>query len=215
MAGGIFNPDNWFYRSTEKLVDLVFLSVFWLACSIPVVTVGPSTAALYNAAVRCIRGDERNSWGVFLRTFRTELKTGVLATLAVLPAAVALIFLQGLIYQTAVTAAGAALYMAYQVFLLLPLGIFSYLFPVLSRFTFRTGGLLLNSAKLAVAHLPSTAALGLLLALAIWVCSFLPLLAVVLPAVVALLQSVFLERIFRPYILAQRGEEPEGEEEQP
>lgn len=213
MAGGIFDPDNWFYRSTEKLVDLVFLSVFWLACCLPVVTIGPATAALYNAAVRCIRGDERNSWGVFLRTLRSELKVGVLATLAVLPAAVLLAFLQGLLYQTVGTAQGALLYMAYQVFLLLPLGMVSYLFPVLSRFTFRTGGLLLNSAKLAVAHLPSTAALGLLLGLAIWVCSFLPLLAVVLPAVLALVQSLFLERIFRPYILAQRGGEPEGPEE--
>ena len=213
MAGGIFDPDNWFYRSTEKLVDLVFLSVFWLACCLPVVTIGPATAALYNAAVRCIRGDERNSWGVFLRTLRSELKVGVLTTLAVLPAAVLLAFLQGLLYQTVSTAQGALLYMAYQVFLLLPLGMVSYLFPVLSRFTFRTGGLLLNSAKLAVAHLPSTAALGLLLGLAIWVCSFLPLLAVVLPAVLALVQSLFLERIFRPYILAQRGEEPEGPEE--
>ena len=213
MAGGIFDPDNWFYRSTEKLVDLVFLSVFWLACCLPVVTIGPATAALYNAAVRCIRGDERNSWGVFLRTLRSELKVGVLATLAVLPAAVLLVFLRGLLYQTVGTVQGALLYMAYQVFLLLPLGMVSYLFPVLSRFTFRTGGLLLNSAKLAVAHLPSTAALGLLLGLAIWVCSFLPLLAVVLPAVLALVQSLFLERIFRPYILAQRGEEPEGPEE--
>ena len=122
MAGGIFNPDNWFYRSTEKLVDLVFLSVFWLACCLPVVTIGPATAALYNASVRCIRGDERNSWGVFLRTLRAELKGGVLATLAILPVAVLLIFLQGLLYQTAAGPAGYALYAAYQIFLLLPLG---------------------------------------------------------------------------------------------
>ena len=43
MAGGIFNPENGFYRVTEKLVDLVLLSVFWLFCCIPVVTIGPST----------------------------------------------------------------------------------------------------------------------------------------------------------------------------
>ena len=214
MAGGIFNPDNWFYRSTEKLVDLVFLSVFWMLGSLPVVTLGPSTAALYNAAVRCIRGDERNSWGVFLRTFRSELKVGVLATLAVLPAAVLLIFLRGLLYQTAAGPVGYLLYAGYQVFLILPLGMVCYLFPVLSRFTFRTGGLLLNCAKLAVAHLPSTAALGLLLSLAIWVCSFLPLLLVVLPALMALVQSLLLERIFRPYILEQRARETETEEDE-
>ena len=50
--------------------------------------------------------------------------------------------------------------------------------------------------------------MGLLLALAIWVCSFLPLLAVVLPTVMALVQSLFLERIFRPYL--RREQDGEG-----
>ena len=85
MAGGIFNPENGFYRVTEKLVDLVLLSVFWLFCCIPVVTIGPSTAALYDAVVRCLRRDERNSWAIFFRTFRANLKVGLLTTLVLLP----------------------------------------------------------------------------------------------------------------------------------
>lgn len=209
VAGGIFNPENGIYRSTEKLVDLFLLSVFWLVCCIPVVTIGPSTAALYNTVTRCIRGSERNSWGMFFRTFRANLKVGILSTLSILPAAVILVFLQGLLYQTAGESTGYVLYVAYQVFLLLPLGIFCYVFPVLSRFTFQTGGLLLNSAKLAIAHLPSTILLGVLLAQAVWLCSYLPLLLVILPALLALVQSVPLERIFRPYIQAQREEQQE------
>lgn len=207
VAGGIFNPENGIYRSTEKLVDLFLLSVFWLVCCIPVVTIGPSTAALYNTVTRCIRGSERNSWGMFFRTFRASLKVGVLSTLSILPAAVILIFLQGLLYQTAGESTGYVLYVAYQVFLLLPLGIFCYVFPVLSRFTFQTGGLLLNSSKLAIAHLPSTILLGMLLALAVWLCAYLPLVIIVLPALLALVQSVPLERIFRPYVQAQREEQ--------
>lgn len=208
MAGGIFNPENGFYRVTGKMVDLFLLSVFWLFCCIPVVTIGPSTAALYNTVARCIRGNERNSWIMFFRTFRDNLKVGILTTLVILPVAVLLVFLQGLLYQTAaVGKAGYVLYVAYQIFLLLPLGAACYLFPVLSRFTFRTGGLLLNCSKLAMAHLPSTVVMGLLLGLSIWICSYVPVLAAVLPAILALLQSFALERIFRPYIRAQRAEE--------
>ena len=133
MAGGIFNPENGFYRVTEKLVDLVLLSVFWLFCCIPVVTIGPSTAALYDAVVRCLRRDERNSWAIFFRAFRANLKVGLLTTLVLLPVAVLLVFLQGLLYQTAGSSAGYVLYVAYQFFLLLPLGMSCYLFPVLSR----------------------------------------------------------------------------------
>ena len=212
MAGGIFNPENGLYRSMEKLVDLFLLSVFWMFCCIPVVTIGPSTAALYNTVTRCIRGSERNSWAMFFRTFRENLKVGILSTLAILPAAVILIFLQGLLYQTAVNQAGYVLYVAYQIFLLLPLGMLCYVFPVLSRFTFQTGRLLLNCSKLAIAHLPATILMGLLLALAVWVCSFLPLLLVVLPALLALIHSFPLERIFRPYIQAQQAEPPEDED---
>lgn len=134
----------------------------------------------------------------------------MLTTLVILPAAVLLVFLQGLLYQTAVVGqAGYVLYVAYQIFLLLPLGALCYVFPVLSRFTFRTGGLLLNCSKLAMAHLPSTVGMGLLLALSIWICSYIPVLAAVLPAVLALFHSLPLERIFRPYIQAQREEQQE------
>lgn len=212
MAGGIFNPENGFYQVTGKMVDLFLLSVFWLLCCIPVVTIGPSTAALYNTVARCIRGSERNSWGMFFRTFRENLKVGILTTLVLLPAAVLLVLLQGLLYQTAVVGqAGYVLYVAYQIFLLLPLGMVCYLFPVLSRFSFRTGGLLLNCSKLAMAHLPATVLMGLLLALSVWVCSYVPVVAAVLPAMLALVQTVPLERIFRPYIQAQRGEPQEDE----
>ena len=82
---GIFNPENGFFRVTGKLVDLVILSAFWLFCSLPVVTVGPATAALYHTVVRCIRGNERDSWMLFFRTFKSNLKVGVLTSLVVIP----------------------------------------------------------------------------------------------------------------------------------
>ena len=98
---GIFNPDNAFFRVTGKMVDIVLLSLFWLVCSLPVVTLGPATAALYYTVVRCMRGNDRNSWGMFFLTFRDNLKVGVLTTLVVIPVAVVLVFLSGLFYQAA------------------------------------------------------------------------------------------------------------------
>ena len=87
--------------------------------------------------------------------------------------------------------------MAYYVFLLLPLGLLCYLFPVLSQFEFGVGGLLSNCAKLAIAHLPSTIALALLLYAALTVClNFFLAIAVTPPF--WLLHSLLLERIFAP-----------------
>ena len=201
MAKGIFNPDNDLWRITGKLVDLFLLSVFWLVCSIPLFTLGPATAALYHTVVRCIRGDGRDSWTLFFRTFRANFRVGALASLVVLAAGAFLFFLYSLLYQTAAySRAGYVLFMAYYVFLLLPLGLLCYLFPTLSRFELGVRGLLSTCAKLSIAHLPTTAALALLLYGTLYVCLNVPVAAAVLPAVLALAHSLLLERVFAPYM---------------
>ncbi|MBP8854085.1 MAG: hypothetical protein KBG51_03135, partial [Flavonifractor sp.] len=64
-----------------------------------------------------------------------------------------------------------------------------------------------NCAKLAIAHLPSTIALALLLYAALTVCLNFFLAIAVTPALLALLHSLLLERIFAPYIRQQLGED--------
>ena len=214
MAKGIFNPDNDLWRITGKLVDLFLLSVFWLVCSIPLFTLGPATAALYHTVVRCIRGDGRDSWTLFFRTFRANFRVGALTSLVVLAAGAFLFFLYSLLYQTAAySRAGYVLFMAYYVFLLLPLGLLCYLFPTLSRFELGVRGLLSNCAKLSIAHLPTTAALALLLYGTLYVCLNVPVAAAVLPAVLALAHSLLLERVYAPYIREQLGEEEPEEDD--
>lgn len=214
MAKGIFDPDHDLWRLTGKLLDLIVLSVFWLVCSLPVFTLGPSTAALYRTVVRCIRGDERNSWSMFFLTFRDNFKVGALTSLITVAVGAVLFFLYSLLYQTAgLNSFGYVLFMAYYVFLLLPLGVLCYLFPVLSRFDFGVGGLLSTCAKLAIAHLPSTVAMALLLYGALFVCINFFVSVAVLPALLALVHSFFLERIFAPFVREQLGEDDDPDEE--
>ena len=209
----VFDPDNIVWRPIGKFGDVVFLSLFWLVCSLPLVTLGPASAALYRTVVQCVRGDRKDSWALFFHTFRENLKVGCLATLAVLAAGAALFFLHGTAYQMASADEGWYLfYLCYTFLLLLPLGLAGYLFPTLSQFTFGVGGLLSNCAKLALVHPLTTLALGLELWAAAEVTLRVPYLAAFfLPALTALFQSLFLERIFRPYIQAQR----EADREEP
>lgn len=209
-----FNPDNGIFRYTEKLADLIILSVFWIVCSLPVVTVGPATAALYHTVVHCIRGNDRNSWGLFFTTFKSNLKVGILTSLVVVPLFGVLLILHELLYQAAlVDSTGYVLYFAYRVFLLLPVGAVCYVFPVLSRFTFQVNGLLVTSAKLSIAHLPSTVLMALIVFAALVVCSNILVFLFVMPTVVASLHSYLLERIFKPYIDEQRPPQEEETED--
>lgn len=154
------------------MADLLILSVFWVVCSLPLVTIGPATAALYHTVVHCIRGDERNSWGLFFRTFKSNFKVGALTSLVVVPLIAVLVILHEMLYQMAlVDNTGYMLYFAYRVFLLLPVGALCYVFPVLSRFTFQVSGLLVTCGKLAIAHLPSTVLMAVIAFAALLVCS--------------------------------------------
>lgn len=79
--GSLFNPDAFLWRWCSRILDIMILSLFWLVCSLPVVTAGAASAALYDAAVHGIRRDEAGAYVRFFRTFRRELKTAVLAVL--------------------------------------------------------------------------------------------------------------------------------------
>ena len=54
-----FNPEKGIWAWLSTLVDVVGLSVLWIALCLPVATIGPATAALYYTVVKCVRG-----WGV-------------------------------------------------------------------------------------------------------------------------------------------------------
>ncbi len=58
MFGSIFNPENKFWQTLDHLADLLILSLLWLLCSLPLVTAGAATTALYDAAAHCLRGPE-------------------------------------------------------------------------------------------------------------------------------------------------------------
>ena len=80
----LFNPESWLWKPLGYLGDLVMLSLLWAVFSVPIVTLGPASAALYDTAVHSIRRKEDTVIARFLSTFKRELKQGVLSTLLVL-----------------------------------------------------------------------------------------------------------------------------------
>ena len=57
--GGLFDYDSKLFQLLLRVSDLVALSLLWLLCSLPVITIGASTSALYYTAMKlvCQRGD--------------------------------------------------------------------------------------------------------------------------------------------------------------
>ena len=203
----LFNAENGLWQLLGFVGDCLMLSLLWVLCSVPLVTLGAASAALYDAALRCFRRGERSCLARYLTVFRREWKNGILPSLLCEALLTALLLLwRGL-------AAGLPLLGAAALsvpLLVLPLGIAAWVFPMLSRFTLSTGALLSNSLRLALSQILRTLALGVLCFAGLWLTLRLALLPVFfLPALLALGCSFPIEPVFRRYEEAEEAETSE------
>ena len=201
MFRKFLNPDNALMITITQITDCIFLSLFWLICCIPVVTMGASFAALYDATYRGFRQGEKHSWGRFLQVYRDNWKASILPTLVFLVGSSLLSKTLIALWNSAV--AGNLPWMVFSgaAFVgILVLGILSILFPVLSRFENSFLGLLKNTVFLAMANLPRTLALGFLNAATVMLCAVFVIPLFFLPSLAALMGSLFIEPMFKPYM---------------
>ena len=201
MFRKFLNPDNALMITMTQITDCIFLSMFWLLGCIPVVTVGASFAALYDATFRGFRKGDKHCWGRFWQVYRENWKAGILPTAVFL--AVLTLVTKALVALWNAAVAGGVSWMLFSglAFVgVLGLGMVSVLFPMLSRFENPFLGLLKNTVFLAMANLPRTIALGILNAAAGLACAFFVLPLFFLPSLAALIGSVLIEPMFKPYL---------------
>ena len=206
MFRKFLNPDNALMITMTQITDCIFLSMFWLLGCIPVVTVGASFAALYDATFRGFRKGDKHCWGRFWQVYRENWKAGILPTAVFL--AVLTLVTKALVALWNAAVAGGVSWMLFSglAFVgVLVLGIVSVLFPMLSRFENPFPVLLKNTVFLALANLPRTLALGLLNAVTVLLCVRFVAPLFILPSLAALIGSLFLEPMFKPYMPSEEA----------
>ena len=75
---------------SRKLFDILFLSILWIVCSIPVITTGPATVALYHVSLKMARNEEGNIFSQFLCALKDNLLKGILLSVVYMIGAVLL-----------------------------------------------------------------------------------------------------------------------------
>ncbi|MBQ8236530.1 MAG: DUF624 domain-containing protein [Oscillospiraceae bacterium] len=211
---GFFNPDNWLWRSFGKIFDFFGLSCMWFLCSMPLITVGTASIALYDTAAHCLRGTETNLAKRFFSTFKKELIPGILIT--ILWAVIAMLFWFGyqIVYQMGQADPNLALFaVVYYFSLLIPVGVLCWVFAVESRFVYRFFQLHKMSLYFTFAHLPATIAVVVLALIAIEICLDFPFMVIFVPGILVYLQSFFIERVFRKYMPEEQTAEVEETDE--
>ncbi|MBE7003583.1 MAG: DUF624 domain-containing protein [Ruminococcaceae bacterium] len=164
-----FNPENKFWSFVGKLTDAVLMGMLWLLTSLPVLTLGASTTAFYAFTLRQVSDTEGPVWKNYFDAFRRFFKkaTALWAIQLALGAFFALDLWAALRYRQSGGGMFAVLVLAVcaaAAFLFLGAGFYAY--PILAIFDFPVKKMLRDSFIMAMANLPVTFTLFVMLVLA-------------------------------------------------
>ncbi len=205
----IFGFDGSFVRFMTKVYDLMVLGFLWILCSIPIITIGASTTALYYAIVKSVKNNNGYPIREFFHGFRQNLKAGTLLWLIVL--AVVIILQVNIWFLSSVTDGNfwlffICLYFAATIYMIAAA---LYMFPALSRFDMGIGWILKLSLYMVVRYFGTTLALAAaLFCIGAFVYRF-PILFIFVPAPTLLLMAEFLERVLKNHEPKQTESEAE------
>lgn len=197
----LFSYDNIIIQTLNKILDCLFLSVLWIIFSIPLITFGASTTALYYTANKVLRNDRSHVWREFWSSFKSNFKQSTIVWLILMVLYYVLItdcFLLYSFYKQG--ALPLALLIVFVVMLAFAVIWGSYLFPYIARFANTTKQILKNCLLFSIRHILMSIVLLAFFVLAIVVFVVVPVAIFVLPAAYMLLANLVLESIFRRYM---------------
>ena len=78
------------HQVLTAVIDILWLGLLWMLCSLPVFTIGASTTALYYSCLKIVRNEEYNAASMFFRSFKQNFKQATILWLILLAAGIIL-----------------------------------------------------------------------------------------------------------------------------
>lgn len=214
----MFSYNSRFMQVINQIIDCIFLSLIWIAASLPVITIGASTTALYATVDKVFRREEGSVWREYWRVFRRDFKraTGLWAIMvpiiAILAANFYAAFSAGVENDSMLIALqiGAVFLTALMVIWL------QCWFPYLSRFDDPVKTVLKNTLAIMMAETEVAVSLLFLFvfvtALDVVLSIYVPVLTIMMPVAYISALNRILERLFARYIAQQVTAQKSSEE---
>lgn len=184
-----------------KIADTVVLSMLWILLCLPVVTVVPASAALYHSVVKNLRRERGNLLAVFWKSFRDNLRQGIILNL--LAAVYGMITISWLLFagRFEITSVEGIVYKAVSRGLLIA-GMLAqvYLCPVLSRFQGNVKEVLLGAVYMSYRYLVTSLCAVILLAGILCAVYVMPVGILFAPVLYMYFLSLLIEKNLKQYV---------------
>lgn len=204
--GQLFQLEGLLFKLLSRAVDLVLLNILFLLFSLPVLTIGASTTALYSVLQKVIRNEDETIVKSFFMSFRKNFKQGTIVW--ILMSVAGLLFLAN--YSLLGKASGLPMVLWASVLI-----VFGFVYVCTSLFAFAYMAryedtikkVLLNSLLMGISHFPYLILLIFFNVFPLWIAFSSP--AALLSglyfgtfggfALVALMNSIIFRKIFMKY----------------
>lgn len=150
-----FRYDNPVFNVLTRICDIFVLNILWLICSIPIITMGAATSALYYSMLKINRETDSSIVGMFFHSFRQNLKQGCGLTILFILSGLFL-YIDFQVYKTIEGTISSVALVTLIVLIILWGMTFSYAFPVLAQFENTMIGTLKNAFLMSVLNLGKT-----------------------------------------------------------
>ena len=157
----LFSLDGKLFHILSRIADLILLNVLWLITSVPIITIGASTTALYYVVLKMVKNEESYIIRSYFHSFCGNLRQSTTLWQLLLTTGSLVSYDISICAQLDSPYAKTCQTLLAFIGLIILASAF-YAFPVLARFDNTVRLILKNAVLMAAAHLPSTILLFLL-----------------------------------------------------
>ena len=199
--GRFFNVDNPVWRFIGNLADVFIVSILWIVCSLPIVTIGASTTAMYYVTLKLASNQEGYTVRSFFKSFRENFKQATVIWIGTAAVGVVL-YLDVMWCLTSGTAFARSMIIAALMLCVIYLLFLFMIFPLLARCDNTVSALVKMAFALCIRNAVLLFSAVVITAVIFYAALFHAwILVIIAPGLSAFLNSYIINRIFEKYHL--------------
>ena len=202
MFSNLFNYDNPVWRFIGKFWDELVVNLLWIICSIPIVTIGASTTAMYYVTLRLVRDEDGYTIRSFFKSFKDNFKQATAIWLIFLAVGLILGFdLYFVLTMMAYSTLRTVMTTVFLALLFIWFAMFTFVFPLQSRFYNPVKKTIFNAFFMSIRHIFYTIGIVVMdVVLVLLTLTMIPQLLMFGVALIAFVNSFFLNAVFKKYM---------------
>ena len=189
-----FGTDSAFHKYGSLVFDIILISLLWLVCSLPLITIGAATTATYYVSTKKIAKREGYILSDFFKSFKQNFIKATLLFIFILLFGYVLVTNMGALAIGFSLSGGLYIVQIYAFFQLTCISI--YAFAILSRFELSLLSVIRASFTLANRHIFSTLTCMALVITTVMATFYVPIFSMLAGGVYIYVSSYFLIKVF-------------------